>query len=55
MQNKVAYQRSKMNSEVYSSCRTKLEDFYDSERYFLTKEFIKPHTTILDIGCAGGG
>jgi SAM-dependent methyltransferase len=35
--------------------RTKFEDFYESERYFLTPNMVKPHMTVLDIGCASGG
>lgn len=50
-----AYTKGKLNQLLYSSWRTKLEDFFESERQFLTKEFITPQATVLDIGGACGG
>ena len=49
------YKNSNYSSVFFHRCRNKLEDFYESERHFLTKEVIKPGMTILDIGCASGG
>lgn len=55
MLSKQAYLESDLNFELYSNWRLKIEDFFDSERYFLNKEIIRPNSTILDIGCGGGG
>ncbi len=49
------YEKGSLSYSTYSHNRHKLEEFFQSERYFLTKEIIKPGTTILDIGGASGG
>lgn len=43
-----------LNADRYSTSRVKIEDFFESERYFFDK-VIKPGISILDIGCAAGG
>jgi hypothetical protein len=40
--------------EYYSNYRNKIEDLFDSERYFI-HEFIDGSQNFLDIGCALGG
>jgi len=49
------YVASKYHSKFFHHFRSKFEDFYESERYFLTKDIIKQGMAILDIGCASGG
>jgi 2-polyprenyl-3-methyl-5-hydroxy-6-metoxy-1,4-benzoquinol methylase len=49
------YTKNHHGNVFFHQSRTKLEDFYESEKYFLTKNIIKPNMTILDIGCASGG
>jgi histidinol-phosphate aminotransferase len=41
--------------EFYSNFRIKYDDLYESEKFFLTKEFISKQDTILDVGCSAGG
>jgi len=49
------YEKGEVNFRQYSTWRLELKDFFESEKYFLTKEFIKPGMSILDIGGAAGG
>lgn len=51
-----AYEKGELNSQLYSSWRTKFEDFFDSERYFFEKtDLVSNVESILDIGSASGG
>lgn len=52
---KSAYLKGSLTSSRYGLWRTKFSDFFDSERFFLTKKRIPAGTTILDIGGAAGG
>ncbi len=49
------YMQNHHGNVFFHESRTKLEDFYESEKYFLTKNIVKSNMTILDIGCASGG
>ena len=39
----------------YSSKRHSINHLYPSEKYFLTRKFLRPLTSVLDVGCAMGG
>jgi len=41
--------------EYYANNRHSYADLYDSEKYFLTNDFINNIDSVLDIGCAAGG
>lgn len=41
--------------EFYSNSRIKYDDLYESEKFFLTKEFIAKQNSMLDVGCSVGG
>ena len=41
--------------QFYTENRQSYDELYDSERYFLTKEFITQMFSVLDVGCATGG
>ena len=41
--------------QFYAENRQTYDELYDSERYFLTEEFIQQMSSVLDIGCAAGG
>lgn len=48
-----AYLKSGLNGQIFSKVRVHLDEFFESEKCFLTKEFIQPGMKILDVG--GGG
>lgn len=52
---KRAYKKGKINALQCTEWRTRLKDFYDSEKIYLTKKYIQPHSSVLDIGGAEGG
>jgi len=41
--------------EYYSTSRIKYTDLYESEKYFLTNNFLFAINNVLDVGCAVGG
>lgn len=41
--------------EYYINNRKKYADLYDSEKHFITKEFISKIGSVLDVGCSTGG
>jgi len=41
--------------QFYTENRQTYDELYDSETYFLTKEFIRQMFSVLDVGCATGG
>lgn len=41
--------------EYYTNNRNTYSDLYDSEKYFITKEFISQIDSVLDVGCSVGG
>jgi len=49
------YESNYHSGDFFNQFRTKIEEFYESERYFLNNDILKPNMTILDIGCASGG
>ena len=49
------YQNSVLNNALYGAeTKTKLEDYFLSIRYYLTKEHLRPGDHILDVGGASG-
>ncbi len=50
-----AYTKGKLNAELYSRERLHIQDFFESERYYLSPDYIRPGTRILDIGGGAGG
>ncbi len=41
--------------QIYQTWRTKFSDFYESERFFFTSELMSNVSSVLDVGCGGGG
>ena len=53
-----SYRGGKYNKQIYSTWRTKWEEFFPSERYYFQGEGAVPGVSamsILDVGCAAGG
>lgn len=48
------YEKTKLNNQLFIKSYPKMQDYFESVRYFFTKDYIKPGYNLLDIGGAGG-
>jgi hypothetical protein len=51
----LTYHKTDLNSKFFSPDHDKLSNYFESTKYFLTKEYFKDDTSFIDIGGAGGG
>lgn len=48
------YEKTKLNNQLFIKSCPKMQDYFESVRYFFTKDYIKIGYNLLDIGGAGG-
>ncbi len=49
-----AYQKNKLNSQIFADKKPKLADYHGSTVYFVKPEFVKDGYSFLDVGGGGG-
>lgn len=49
-----AYQKNKLNSQIFADKKPKLSDYHRSTVHFVTPEYIKDGYSFLDVGGGGG-
>jgi hypothetical protein len=55
MSDNSAYQKTELNSAFFSPEEDKLDNYFQSTKYFFTKDLVVDNMSFLDIGGAGGG